>query len=60
MVGKPNVRNAWNVGNVENVRTQTDIKCYTFSEPQPRADLNDEGNFMNGGEISECRECQEC
>ena len=25
----------------------TDIKCHTFSEPQPRADLNEDGNFRN-------------
>ena len=26
-----------------------DIKCHTFTEPQPRAGLNDDGNFRNGG-----------
>ena len=29
----------------------TDIKCHTFSEPQPRADLNEDGNFRNGGNV---------
>ena len=25
-----------------------DIKCHTFLEPQPQADLNENGNFRNG------------
>ena len=28
-----------------------DIKCHTFSEPQPRADLNENGNFRNGENV---------
>ena len=29
----------------------TDTKCNTFSEPQARADLNEDGNFGNGGNV---------
>ena len=36
-----------NVGNIGNIRT--DIKSQTFTEPQFRADVNDDGNFKNGG-----------
>ena len=31
---------------------QIDIQCYTFLEPQARADLNYDGYFWNGGNVS--------
>ena len=47
------------VGNVRNVRNfrnvRTDIKCYTFLEPQPRADLNDDGNVRNYRNVGNVR-----
>ena len=50
-----------NGGNVENFRNvMRDIKCHTFSEPQPQADLNDDRYSGNGGNFLECWECQEC
>ena len=33
----------------------TDTKCYTFSDPQARADLNDYRYFRNGGNVGNLR-----
>ena len=45
-----------NVGNVKNFRNViTDIKCHTFLKSQPRADLNDDGNFMKSGNFRNVR-----
>ena len=44
-----------NDGNFRNGRdfrnVGTDIKCPTFLEPQPQADLNDDENFRNGRNV---------
>ena len=32
-----------------------DTKCHTFSEPQARGDLNDDGNFRNGWDFGNVR-----
>ena len=51
--------NYWNgpdFGNVKNFRNvRTDIKCHPFLKPQPRGDLNDDGNFKNGGNLRNIR-----
>ena len=64
MNGDKNFRNGQDIGNVRNVKNfrnvRTDTKYHTFSEPQPRADLNDNGNFRNGGNVRKILECEEC
>ena len=46
-----NFRNGGNVRNDTNAGL--DIKCHTFWELQPQADLNDDGNVRNGENIRE-------
>ena len=39
------------MGIPEYQQRQSDTKCYIFSEPPARADMNDDGNFWNGGNV---------
>ena len=57
-----NVTNVGNVRTVENVRRdrQTDTKCHTFSEPETRGDLNDDGHFRNGLNLRNVRTDIKC
>ena len=52
---EPRARAHLNDGNFRNGRdfrnVGTDIKCPTFLEPQPQADLNDDENFRNGRNV---------
>ena len=38
----------------------TDIKCFTFSETQAQAGLNNDGNFRNGGNFGKVRTDIKC